>query len=268
MKTTNRRSSAGNGDRAVIHPEADRRRGGSRVRAASSSNGSDASNATSSHSASHSAPAPFHSRTALHRSAPAHIPGSLHSPSPVPRRFQTRLASARDRQRLAERNARERERVEKVLATAPAPLEAPVDWARERFGSVANASTPSVRGRTLPSCPVCGSTRVSGDEVVQLGTLRLSECLHCEHRWTQRGPDRWAELGASMHRKTRRRMQRSPQRSPLSGSTRIVARDVTPTSTAYSTALSTDTSTSTSAWTSASTATTAGPGAAKGAAKA
>ena len=33
-------------------------------------------------------------------------------------------------------------------------------------------------------CPICGSHEVMHDEVLELGTLQLSECRHCDHRWT------------------------------------------------------------------------------------
>lgn len=90
-------------------------------------------------------------------------------------RSRGRLSSARDRQRLRERQYAERVRVEDMLATAPVPLPIP-------------AGTPTLRAlRPQPStCPVCASEKVVCDEVVSGGLLKLSECLHCEHRWTKR----------------------------------------------------------------------------------
>jgi transcription elongation factor Elf1 len=46
-------------------------------------------------------------------------------------------------------------------------------------------------------CPVCGSAKLASDEVfVAGGTMRLVECLHCDHRFTSRPRSRWSELGA------------------------------------------------------------------------
>ncbi len=125
--------------------------------------------------------------------------GQRSSTSPVRRQAGARLASARDRQRLSERYAQERERVEKMLASAPDPIEPP-------SGSTKSSDEPE--GRTPPTrhvlapvgCPVCGATQIVSDEVIQLGTLRLSECSRCDHRWTHRSRDRWAEVGATMNR--------------------------------------------------------------------
>jgi hypothetical protein len=155
------------------------------------------------------------------------------SPRSSRRGFGARLASARDRQRLAERSLKERERVERMLAAAPSPVESSTSWGESRalfpeafsdspsvdsFGSVEDsvfgtaegsvfgsveASVASFEGSAAPrslddmvprSCPVCGGSRVACDEVMRLGTLRLSECLRCEHRWTERGPNRWADV--------------------------------------------------------------------------
>jgi hypothetical protein len=141
-------------------------------------------------------------------------------PAAAPRRFSARLASARDQQRLGERNREERERVEKMLATAPIPLESPSEMPIE--ASVAwdaplelrpNRAPRSLQGLTPRGCPVCGGKRVVCDEVIQLGTLRLSECLRCEHRWTERGPKRWAEVGAPMTRFARRTSGTRPTQS-------------------------------------------------------
>ena len=70
---------------------------------------------------------------------------------------------------------------------------------------------PTAQGR---ACPVCASGKVVSDEVVHVGgtsgarggarggakgaTLRLSECLHCDHRWTDRTRGRWSEIGLRM----------------------------------------------------------------------
>ncbi|MCH8883229.1 MAG: 50S ribosomal protein L4 [SAR324 cluster bacterium] len=45
--------------------------------------------------------------------------------------------------------------------------------------------------------------KIVSDEVMHGGTLRMWECLHCEHRWTSRPKGRWVELGARMTRATR-----------------------------------------------------------------
>lgn len=96
-------------------------------------------------------------------------------------RSRGRLASARDRQRLREREFAERARVEEMLASAPplSPLlsERPLPKGPARLRALpVHAST----------CPVCTSTKVVRDEVMSGGLLRLSECLHCDHRWTDR----------------------------------------------------------------------------------
>lgn len=119
-------------------------------------------------------------------------------------RSRGRLASARDRQRLRERQFAERARVEEMLATAPIPLPAPsVSPSPSLSPSPSPSPSPSasqeliafvpegpsrLRGlRPQPStCPVCASEKVVCDEVVSGGLLKLSECLHCEHRWTKR----------------------------------------------------------------------------------
>ena len=108
------------------------------------------------------------------------------------------LASARDRQRVRERNAAERSRVERMLATAPLP--ATGDGAPRPLSSTTARRPASLRPLPGRGCPVCSSSRTASDEVFQQGTLRLWECLHCEHRWTERPGRRWAELGASMAR--------------------------------------------------------------------
>jgi len=179
------------------------------------------------------------SQTSSHPSSPAFrspaasAPGAAPHPAAALRRFRARLASARDRQRLGERNQQERDRVEKMLATAPLPLdsaaempiESSVAWDsprelgpdRELFWhldsqpeSYPTSHPESPRGWVPQGCPVCGGTRVACDEVMQLGTLRLSECFRCEHRWTERGPERWAEVGAPMKRSARRTSRTRP----------------------------------------------------------
>ena len=90
------------------------------------------------------------------------------------------LSSPRDRQRLRERNAAERARVEEALAASPSPF----DGRRlPRTGSGAAVHVfPGAAG-----CPVCSSAQLASDEVFEAGgPLRLVECLHCDHRWTER----------------------------------------------------------------------------------
>jgi len=131
------------------------------------------------------------------------------------------LGSDRDRQRLQDRNAAERSRVERMLAEGPLPtlptqptqpMQTPARWADAHPAgspaSAGSASRPSrPRLRALPraqgwGCPVCASRKVVSDEVTERGsmggTLRLSECLHCDHRWTEPTRGRWSELGRRM----------------------------------------------------------------------
>ncbi|MAG33311.1 MAG: hypothetical protein CL908_20740 [Deltaproteobacteria bacterium] len=117
------------------------------------------------------------------------------------------LASARDRQSVRERKVAERERVERMLASVPA-----IDERRARDRATAPsgvaqtaASRRFLRAVQPPSCPICRGTELVSDEVMQGGTLRLAECLHCAHRWTERPRRRWAELGATMNRHGRGR---------------------------------------------------------------
>jgi len=167
-----------------------------------------------------------HPSSSNSRTAVGPYPGAAPRSAAAPRRFSARLASARDQQRLGERNRQERARVEEMLAAAPAPLDSPgempiestVAWDstielrpnRVSFlpefvrDSPRKSPQESLEGLAPQGCPVCGGTRVACDEVMQLGTLRLSECLRCEHRWTERGPDRWAEIGAPMKHYLRR----------------------------------------------------------------
>ena len=108
------------------------------------------------------------------------------------------LASARDRQRVRERNAAERARVERMLASAP--LSRSLSGSPQALPGSAARGSVSLRALPSPGCPVCCSGRTASDEVYQQGTLRLWECLHCDHRWTERPSRRWAEIGASMAR--------------------------------------------------------------------
>ena len=116
------------------------------------------------------------------------------------------LTSARDRQRLRERKTAERDRVEGMTASAALPV--------DRRARSREAGVPQCTPHPLPSglravqpvgCPVCGDGRIVTDEVMHGGTLRVLECLHCEHRWTQRPKGRWVELGARMNRAGRPR---------------------------------------------------------------
>lgn len=109
------------------------------------------------------------------------------------------LASARDRLRLRERNQAERERVEGMLASVAVPIERRAH-SRESIDIGYKRLPVGLRAVQPMGCPVCGDGRTVTDEVMHGGTLRVSECLHCEHRWTQRPTARWAELGANMNR--------------------------------------------------------------------
>ena len=96
------------------------------------------------------------------------------------------LGSERDRQRLRARNADERERVERMLASVPSPADPPstVATAEIRSLSQALASAPHSSWSAASACPVCESSKVVRDEVFRAGSIRLSECLHCDFRWT------------------------------------------------------------------------------------
>ena len=130
-------------------------------------------------------------------------------------------ASARDRRRLRERNAAERTRVENVLAEGPPGLlveglsrfssELTSEYVSETGASWAapweEGASPQLVDAALMAtewCPICGSEQIAADEVQQLGRLRLSECLRCDHRWTRRSGARFAEVGATMTRGRRR----------------------------------------------------------------
>lgn len=133
------------------------------------------------------------------------------------------LGSARDRQRLRERNAAERERVEEIVSSAAVPVER---RAHRRESAILEPRPDStlVRPRAVVGpqavvrlhavqprhCPVCGDDKIVSDEVMHGGRLGVSECLHCEHRWTQRPKGRWAELGARMNRTGRSGSSRFP----------------------------------------------------------
>jgi hypothetical protein len=116
------------------------------------------------------------------------------------------LASARDRQRLRERNMAERDRVEGMIASLPIPVERRAHR-RESPGSdyTPDSVSSGLRIAQAAGCPVCGDGRIVTDEVIHRGTLRVSECLHCEHRWTERPKGRWVELGTRMNRSVRPR---------------------------------------------------------------
>ena len=124
------------------------------------------------------------------------------------------LASSRDRQRLRERNMAERERVEGMIASVPVPVERR-SHRRESLVREYDRHTPSTELRTAEpvGCPVCGDSRIVTDEVMHGGTLRMSECLHCDHRWTRRPKGHWIELGARMSRSARRGATRTAEHS-------------------------------------------------------
>ena len=138
------------------------------------------------------------------------------------------LGSARDRQRLRDRNAAERVRVEEMLANAPFTTALSPGFLASPSPGLVGPTTSPVSPPPFPSpssfsvsspvsfprsplrrpvfgrgCPVCASSKVVSDEVSCAGTMRLSECLHCDHRWTDRPRARWAELGARMSRRDR-----------------------------------------------------------------
>ena len=117
------------------------------------------------------------------------------------------LTSARDRQRLREREAAERDRVERMLASVPVSPD-------RRLGLRAPGTAFKQAGLRIvepTTCPICGDARVVTDEVMHSGTLRLAECLQCEHRWTERPERRWVELGARMNGGTGPQSPRSLQ---------------------------------------------------------
>ncbi len=122
-------------------------------------------------------------------------------------RWGESLASSRDRKRLFERNTAERERVEGVVAGVAVPVERRAHR-RESAGPEAAQTRLQLNDRLheleFAGCRVCGDDRVVADEVMHGGTLRVLECLHCEHRWTQRPKARWVDLGARMNRSTAR----------------------------------------------------------------
>ena len=88
------------------------------------------------------------------------------------------LSSARDRARLREREAAERERVERVLARGPREVE------RRR------ADRGEREAASACACRVCGGSEVVEDEVAEGrgegGGLRLAWCRRCDYRWTER----------------------------------------------------------------------------------
>lgn len=123
-----------------------------------------------------------------------------------PAGFGGGLASARDRRRVLERNAAERDRVERALAAAPPfDLDGGVAAPPPRRRRPAPARPVSPSARTAPAgaghCPVCASTKLASDEVFATGhVMRLVECLNCDHRFTARPRARWRDLGARMTR--------------------------------------------------------------------
>jgi len=107
------------------------------------------------------------------------------------------LASLRDRRRLRERDAAERARVERALATAPLPSEPNPGPIRARLPKrstsrvVQLARTRPARRGSVPTpllrCSICAGSDVLLDEVVHDGQLlRLGQCGRCSHRWTDR----------------------------------------------------------------------------------
>jgi len=124
------------------------------------------------------------------------------------------LASARDRSRLREADLAERARVEKMFSTVAIPDDRRSDDRDSNaehemrgldFESRAHHfSNPDPNPNQSTSlwprhCPVCGDARIVTDEVLHGGTLSMSECLHCDHRWTERPKARWVELGTRMN---------------------------------------------------------------------
>ena len=98
--------------------------------------------------------------------------------------FGGRLASARDRERARDRNREERARVEGALADAPMPGLLPAASGTASIPSETSVGLHSVGER---GCPVCSHTDLTFDDVRDGGrTLRLGECLRCDHRWTER----------------------------------------------------------------------------------
>ena len=128
------------------------------------------------------------------------------------------LASARDRSRLREADLAERARVEKMFSTVASPDDRRSDdrdsnAEHETRGldfesRVHHFSNPDPNQSTSlwpRHCPVCGDARIVTDEVLHGGTLSMSECLHCDHRWTERPKARWVELGTRMNGRGRSR---------------------------------------------------------------
>jgi len=117
------------------------------------------------------------------------------------------LASLRDRRRLRERDAAERARVERALATAPLPSEPNPGPIRARLPKrstsrvVQLARTRPARRGSVPTpllrCSICAGSDVLLDEVVHDGQLlRLGQCGRCSHRWTERPRDASDASGA------------------------------------------------------------------------
>ncbi len=123
------------------------------------------------------------------------------------------LASPRDRDRLREKNRAERVRVEKMFETPTTIDDRRVQRRDSRDRNEARALSPlapvspfrgpiGLANRPFEHCPVCGDDRIVSDEVFHVhgGTLSMSECLHCDHRWTRRPNTRWVGLGTRMNR--------------------------------------------------------------------
>jgi len=130
------------------------------------------------------------------------------------------LASARDRSRLREADLAERARVEKMLSTVAIPDDRRSDDRDSNAEHETRGLDFESRAHHFPNpdpnpnqstslwprhCPVCGDARIVTDEVLHGGTLSMSECLHCDHRWTERPKARWVELGTRMNGRGRRR---------------------------------------------------------------
>jgi hypothetical protein len=92
-----------------------------------------------------------------------------------------------------------------MLAAAPVPIDRLLDRPHDRphdlpYGD-REGLQPLLRAVEPATCPVCRQAKVVTDEVMHTGILRVSECLHCEHRWTERPRRRWSDIGASMGRR-------------------------------------------------------------------
>ena len=145
--------------------------------------------------------------------------------------FGNGLASPHDRARVRDRNAAERSRVEQMFASGAPPTERrralrgisasaafegrTIDSlpGQPQFNSqpppqprTALAARSALRAVPSNGCPVCTSQTIVTDDVMHAGMLRLSECLHCDYRWTERLSRNWSQLGARMARAHRPRI--------------------------------------------------------------